>query len=452
MSYRLMIASVIVLHSFSAAGIADLPPSPSGAQDCETIASSDILTALSQGGDIASSDTVVMTARTAQEVFLRENLTLLAARYHLSASEADLVAARLFPNPQLSVNASYIDLKSKPVDYASTQTSYRIDQLIELGGKRGKRIDVATHSVESAKSDFQNTLLQLVGDVKENFFEVVFTQKLLELADTNYRIFKQSVEIARTRYKTGDIGEAELQKLTLAQLDVIQNFSDARQNLTEAQSQFRRMINLPPSVQLNFVYNFRPSLKLPDKDTLTTVALNSRADLTSQREKTLMQQSRIDLAHANAIPDLTLGVEIDRQGPDFRNTFGGGVGIALPIFNRNQDEIQRAEAESQASTVEQKRLENSIVNDVDAAFEKYKESWNILEAISTSTLDNANGVRAMAVRSYNTGNIGLIDFLETQRICNDAVQSYYNALKRLLSNQTELERAVGKEIFKEQQQ
>ncbi len=446
-----MIASVIILHSFSAAAGADLQPA-AGARDCETVASSDTWTGLPQGGDTTPADTVVMTAETAQQLFLRENLTLLAERYHLTASEADLVAARLFPNPQLSVNASYIDLKSKPVDYASTQTSYRIDQLIELGGKRGKRIDVATHSVESARSDFQNILLQLVGDVKETFFDVVFAEKLFDLADTNYRIFKQSVEIARTRYKTGDIGEAELQKLTLAQLDVIQDLSDARQNLTEARSQFRRMMNLPPSVRLNFVYNFRPSLNLPDKDTLTITALTSRADLVSQREKTLMEQSRIDLAHAGAIPDLTLGVELDRQGPDFKNTFGGGVGIALPIFNRNQDEIQRAEAESQASTIEQKRLENSIANDVDAAFEKYNDSWNIMESFSASTLDNANGVRAMAVRSYNSGNIGLIDFLETQRICNDAVQSYYNALKRLLSNQIELERSVGKEIFKEQQQ
>jgi cobalt-zinc-cadmium efflux system outer membrane protein len=415
-------------------------------------ASNDTLSPKFVKDSISITDTILVTKENARKLFLSNNLMLLAARYHLTSSEADLIAAKLFPNPQLSFNASFIDLSKKPIDYGASQQSYRLDQLIELGGKRGKRIDVATHSVEGAKADFQNTLYQLLNDVKESYLAAAFAQKLFETADSSYDVFKQSVDAGRLRYKSGDISEAELKKLELAQLDMLESLSDAKQTLTDARSNFRQMLNLPPDVPLVIRYDCQPVMKLPQIDSLTSIALANRADLASQREKILMEKSRIDLAHSYIIPDLTLGVELDRQGPEFKNTWGGGIGITIPIFNHNQDDLERAEAESHAAEAEEKAKINAILNDVLSAFEKYKDSWEIVQSFSLSTLENASQVRMMAVKNYNTGNIGLIDFLETQRIYNDAVQSYYNALKKLSDNQVELERALGKEIFEESQQ
>jgi cobalt-zinc-cadmium efflux system outer membrane protein len=394
-------------------------------------------------------DTLVINEQTAKAIFLKENLALLAARFHLEASEADLVAAKLLPNPQLSVNTSYINLVTKPIDYSSEQTSFRLDQTIELGGKRSRRIDEATHSVESAKADFQDAIFQLLNDVKEAFLNVAFEQKSVALSRNDYELFAKSVEAAQLRFKAGDIGEAELKKLELAQLDYQQRLSDAEQDYIDAISSFRQMLNLSPNIPLIINYNFRPSLILPAQDSLLTIAFSNREDLISEREKTLMKKSRIDLAYANAFPDLTIGVELDRQGPDFRNTFGGGIGIAIPVFNRNQNDIQRSEAEYQAATLDEKAKENLIVNSVAAAYTKYQNSWNVVHTLSESTLKNADDVRAMAVKSYNTGNTGLVDFLEAERIYNDAVQGYYNALKKLATNQVELERVIGKEIFNE---
>lgn len=443
MLYRKAAISVIIWLTFVAPCFAD---PLFGSDDVRTYQSHALADTQDTRGVILS-DTLRLTLPMAEELFLKKNLTLIAARYRLTTSEADLVAAKLLPNPQLSLNASFVNVLAKPVDYSAAQTTYRIDQLIELGGKRGKRIDVASHAVESAKADFQNTLFQLISDVKEGFLETAFAERLYLLADSSYQIFKKSVEVAQVRLKTGDIGEAELKKLELAQLDYQENLSAARQNLTEARSKLRQMLNLPPALPLKISYDFKPALTLPDKDTLTAVALSSRADLASLRERTLMQQNRIDLAHANAIPDITFGVELDRQGPDFKNTFGGGIGIAIPIFSRNQDEIQRAEAESQAAEADQKAKENSIANDVNAAYEKYRDSWSIVQSFSSSTLDYAEEVRAMEVKSYNAGNISLIDFLETERIYNDAAHSYYDAIQKFLDNQIELERIVGEEIF-----
>lgn len=397
----------------------------------------------------AAPETLMVNLASAKALFLKNNLALIGARYHLTANEADLVAARLFPNPQFSANASFLDLLSRPADYSSTQLTYRLDQLIELWGKRGKRIDAAAHSVESAREDFQFTLRQLTSDFEESFLDLLYAQRSYDLATSGYDIFRRSVEIGDVRYRTGDIGEAEVKKLRLAQLDYQQALSNAQQDLADAGARFRSLLNLPPGVPVKAMAGDLPLMRLPAKDSLVAAALRNRSDLASRREKTLMEESRVELAHATAWPDLSLGVELDRQGPAYKNTVGGGIGISLPLFNRNQDDIQRTEAEFQASETEERSMENEILNEVSAAFDKYKASWDVMQTLSSAAMVNAEEVRSMAVQNYNSGNIGLIDFLETERIYNDAVQSYYNALKKFAINQVELERATGMELFEE---
>ncbi len=394
-------------------------------------------------------DTLTLTLPSARELFLRENLPALAARYHLAASEAAVVSAGLLPNPQFSFNASYIDLSRRPVDYGSTQTSYRVDQLVELWGKRGKRIAAAEHEVASAREDFQNTLFQLLADLKESVIGASFAQRNVELADGRYRIFQQAVDAARLRFRAGDIGEEELRKLELAQLDYQEDLSDAEQSLTEALSTLKHMLNLQPSAQVRVSREAGPGGPPPPLDTLSAHALRDRPDVIAQHEQTLMRESRLAYARSGALPDITLGVELDRQGPAFRTTFGGGVGVAIPLFARNQDEIERSEAEYQAALVEERAKRNGVLNDVAAAYGNYLNSWNIVRGFSSTTLGHAEEVRAMAVKSYTSGNIGLVDFLETERIYYDALQSYTKALSRLAVNGVELERATGSELFRE---
>ena len=93
-----------------------------------------------------------------------------------------------------------------------------------------------------------------------------------------------------------------------------------------------------------------------------------------------------------------------------------------------------------------------MANGVHAAYEKFHTSYLIFSTLSDTTLRSAAEVRAAAARSYGQGNIGLVDFLETERIYNDAVNSYLNALSKFAVNQVELERAVGTPLFEGERQ
>src|SRR5690242_16946796 len=92
-----------------------------------------------------------VTVSDAVEIFMRQNLELVAARYDIETADAEKLTARLRPNPQLTFGLSNLPVNlSGPIIQEQTY-SYGLSHTIELGGKRNKRIDVADANADVAR-------------------------------------------------------------------------------------------------------------------------------------------------------------------------------------------------------------------------------------------------------------------------------------------------------------
>src|SRR6185369_5903889 len=113
-----------------------------------------------------------ITLDEAVEIFMRQNLQLVAARYDIETADAEKLTARLRPNPQLTFGLSDLPVNlSGPIIKEQTY-DYGISHTIELGGKRSKRIDVADANSDLARGQFQMTVWQLTNDLKRKFYTV----------------------------------------------------------------------------------------------------------------------------------------------------------------------------------------------------------------------------------------------------------------------------------------
>jgi cobalt-zinc-cadmium efflux system outer membrane protein len=395
----------------------------------------------------SSTDTLVLTLAEADSLAMKRNASVPAGQYRLVASQADIVGAGLYPNPQLSYNTTYINLFAHPIDYSSQQSSLRLDQSILLGGKISSKTETAEHSYAASQSDYAGILFQLSRDVKANFIDVAYDERTVELARRNYELFKQLASVSETRLKAGDIGQQDLDKIELSELNSSQALSEAEQALTDALAQLHQTLGLQPSEPIKISYEFAPQPKAIDPDTVLAIGMRSRADVRSAQERLLSAKSAIDVAHADAIPDLDVGVEWDKAGPDFKNAFGGGLGIAIPLFTRSQDEIQRSEATYRANQYDLEATLTGVRNTIKAATQKYQNAMEVGQRLSTTTVEKANRVRDNEVKNYTSGNISLLDLLQTQQLYSSALSDYYTALYRIAKNQVALERAVGVELF-----
>src|SRR5690348_1257734 len=123
-----------------------------------------------------------ITLSDAVEIFMRQNLELVAARYDIETADAEKLTARLRPNPQLSIGLSDLPLNLSGSFIKEQTYDYTISRTIELGGKRNKRIETADANSELARGQFQMVVWQLTNDVKRKFYTVILNQSLLNLA------------------------------------------------------------------------------------------------------------------------------------------------------------------------------------------------------------------------------------------------------------------------------
>lgn len=403
--------------------------------------------------NMEGSDTTRITYADARTLFETQNQLLKAARERIATAHADLVSSKLFPNPQISANGSFIGLFTTPVDYSSTQTVFRVDQTVPIGPKRGYRIQEAQHSYMKAIADFNDIHRQLFFDMKEAFVQTAYMQLVYQLAQKNHQLISRIIEASKERLRAGDISEMEFKELSLDEAGYVNAENEARQNLTEAVSQLRTMLGLEPSKPVSVIYNLNEQVKsdtiLVPKSRAVRLAFENRQDLKSLLEEVDAATYHVKAAYAAIIPDVDLGVELDRQGPNFQNTVGGGVSLAIPLFNRNQDEIERSDANLKSARASLENLKLQIKNEVESAYMNYESSLKSFKSFFSNLIGNADTVREMSAKDYLTGNVGLVDFLQAQRIYTDAVQSYYDSLLKVEKNKIALERTIGIELPKE---
>ena len=126
--------------------------------------------------------------------------------------------------------------------------------------------------------------------------------------------------------------------------------------------------------------------------------------------------------------DYTVGTEYHRE---FHNGNANALGVffqtPLPLFNRNQGEIERARQEARQAEARIRALQATVETEVRNAWTQYNTSRDLLESVEHGLLEQAKDVRDTMEYSYRRGEASLVEFLDAQRAFNDARQSHNDA-------------------------
>jgi cobalt-zinc-cadmium efflux system outer membrane protein len=365
---------------------------------------------------------------------IANNLNLIAERYNLSVADARIITARLRPNPIFTAEGDHLDLlgtgdnainKAGPPEY-----SLRTDFILERGGKRESRIAVAENNKEVVSAQLQNTIRQLTLDVQNAFVDVLQARNNLNLARENLDAFTQIVGVNETRVKAGDLADVELLRTRLAQLQFENNVRQAELRLTTAQSKLRlligRKVGDPP---IEVVGEMRKDSAAVNRELLRQQAMQLRPDLQALVRDQARSAAELRLQIAQGKIDYIVGSEVRRQdGLAGRgNSLGFFFSTNLPIFNRNQGEIERARQEQQQLQARYRALETTIESEVDTAFAQYDIARNTVERIESTMLNNARDVRQITEYSYRRGEASFVEFLDATRAYNETMQTYNDA-------------------------
>jgi len=389
-----------------------------------------------------------LTLSDAVQIFMKQNLQLIAARYDIDTAEAEKITARLRPNPQLQIGSSDLPsslsgnlLKEQTYDYGITQT-------FELGGKRNKRIEVANANADLARGQFEITIWQLTNDLKKKFYTVLLNQSLLALAKENQKTFDEILKDSTELVRVGEIAGLDLKRLEVERLKFDTDVANSERDYEVALRDLRvtlggdyRVMDVAVAGTLDYQpYNF----SLTD---LRQKSLAARPDLKAAHLSERAADASIRLQNAQRIPNLNLGAGIE-QVPEGSNSFFFGVGFDLPIHDRNQGERAKALIEKEKAQTQQLLLTNQVLGDVDKALVAFEMQRRRVELYRTGVLTKVDDIQKLTEVALKAGESSTLELLDAIRTRRETLASYYQTLFDYEMSLLDLELATATPLIK----
>lgn len=381
-----------------------------------------------------------VTLDNALQLALQQNATLRAKGFELQSVKANEITAGLRPNPTMNFIVEQLNLPGTTPQY-----TVNIGQPIELGGKRRRRIQAAEATTEVTSWQLEDVRRQTILLVKTSFANALIAREGLALAEQNIKILDDTERLQRTRVDKGDLSQLELLRIQVSRFTFERDAATARQAQAAAKIALRTAAgasNIAESFDLVGDLDVKP-VRL-ERTELFRQALDNRPDLRAADADRKRAEAAYRLARANAWWDITPQVEYQRIGPD--NTAGVGFSLPIRVFDRNQGEIARTQADIHRTAAQREAVALQVLADVDTDLQAAVILQEQLVSLQTVYLPKATQTRDTVEYAYRRGGVSLLDFLDAQRSYRETALAYLQAQGTYLSALYQLESDIGRPL------
>ena len=395
----------------------------------------------------AAAQTHTLTFDQAIDLALANSPALKAVRTQIDQNRAQEVTAALRPNPVLQGDAQFLPIFNPSLfsfdNFNQTQQyDIGLGYLFERGGKRQRRLQAARDQTEVTRSQVRDAERNLSFAVAQQFVTSLLAKANFDFATKALESFRKTVEISEIRYKAGDISQGDLLKIKLQVLQFEIDVSAARVAQQQAMLALRQLIGydaVAADYQISGELTYQPLTE--NLEQIQAMALQNRPDLAAAKQSTVAARSQIALARANAKQDLTTAVSYSHTSGQSASSFS--FNIPLPVFNRNQGEIERTRfAETQAS-YSAKVAEETVLKDVQAVYEQAKANESIVNLYLSGYLKQAQESREISEFAFRQGAVSLIDLLDAERSYRNTELAYRQTLANYAVALQQLRQAEG---------
>ena len=394
------------------------------------------------GAQSAASNSLTLTAAVQR---VRQNHPLLvAAKQRVAMFEGELFEAGLKPNPTFTVTGENVPLDPPEGGFGFKRTmdwfAY-FSHTIERGNKRELRRAAAERAVEVAQIEAETLERQLVYEVKVAYQQAAIARERIELLRENINQLGQLVKLNEVRVNAGYTAEGDLIKTRLEAQRLEYSWRKAMIEYDRAKIALQKAMGDS---------SFEADFELEERLDFKTVSLNAKSlqDAALRRSNVKAVEARLEkaraflqLQRASAKPDLTASFGYKRNGQD--NALYGALSIPLPLYNKNQGNIARSEAEV-AMIEAELRFERAVVlAELTAARRTVEANERQIEALRSQFLRNADESQQVSLAAYREGATDLLHLIDAQRTRTQAQELYFQALSDYQLAIHELERAAG---------
>lgn len=390
---------------------------------------------------------------------------LQAALEAVVQARADHITARLLPNPSLSASITLLPLPGQSFNAATRQggppqLDLGLAQLVDgwLFGKRDLAATAGAIEVDAALATYADAARQMLVGTAVAFHEALLAEAMVELVGQFTAQLAAMERLTAQRVALGGTGRIELDRVQLEAAAVRRELVRIQGDRDQALARFRWCLGRAegaerarPSGSLEAV----PAVTVPEFEALLALAEQHRPDLAARQRGVQRAEATSRLERRLAWPAFGVLGGYTRQYqrraigfPDV-SSYGLGLDVTLPLFDRNQGNILKADSALRAATLELEAAALELRTEIATAVAALRTAQQIECAIGDAELQLAQRLRDSVELAYRSGGRSLIEVLDASAAYRDLRRDHLVAHAELWLALHRLDAAVGTTAWRE---
>lgn len=370
------------------------------------------------------------------DLAMKANPDIAVAIREREALEGRKVQAATRPNPYVSTSIQ--DTRS-----ANRQIFLQLNQEFELGDKRTARMEAADAFYSKADAELETKKAEIHANVVLAFYEVLVSQERVTLANSSMEVAASALDAASKRVKAGKSSPVEQTKSNIAAASANIELVQAKTQLNNSRKRLSALwgINSP-----NFERAAGDVMSIPNVNSMTELLdlVDAAPSVKLAKQEINAREAMTKIERSKATPNITLSAGVlNNQELGGLNQALLGLSIPIPVFDRNQGNVQEAVSRKSKAEDELVALRTKIQTNLLSQYERLNAARQASLALQNDILPNAQSAFDAANRGFSLGKFNFLDVLDAQRTLYQVKSQYINALLEAHQSVAEIERTVG---------
>lgn len=395
-------------------------------------------------------DTLKINLHQADSIYLVSNFYLMAASMNVDAQKAQIIQAKLYPNPVFTAEINAYDPENKKMLHTgrSGQKMFQVEQLILLGGKKRSEIEMAKTNAKIAALEFEQLSRQLKFRLHKDLFTIGQQQFLLERYNSQLALLNTLLTSYQVQADKGNIPLKDVVRLKGAYVKLNNDRAELLQDFFSAQSSLQALLQTSSIVMFLFSENeIEKYIKLATLQDIKEDALLNHPDLLIMQHNKLLAEQNSRYQKQLAVPDVNLFSAYDQRSGAFNNQVNAGVSVPLPIWNKNQGNIRAAQFKMHEADYNLMALKNELAANIQNAYLLYTQTIAEYRKVNTLYNDDFEITVKGMTDNFQKRNVTIIEFVDFFEAYNEVLTEMSRIKTQLVISGEQLNLLTGKDIF-----
>jgi cobalt-zinc-cadmium efflux system outer membrane protein len=361
-----------------------------------------------------------------EQMAVQANPSLAQARHRVSAARGEWLQAGLLPNPVVG----YSGEEMGDDNTAGKQGGFVAQEFITAGKLKLNRA-VASHEIARLEQEAAAQQYRVLTDVRTSFYAALVAQHRTSLTEQLARIGQESVVTADALLRAKEASRVGLLQSRVEANNARILLDNARNDHLAAWRRLQSVVGMPELPPATLLGEIGSTGAMLEWEAALAQLTTSSPEMAAAAAEVHRARCAVERAAAGRYPDIATRASVHRDNTTGQDIAGVEIGMALPIFDRNQGNLQKAHAELAAAQRNLDRVRLGLHHRLASVFQQYANARQQADRYRDEILRDAKESLGLVTEGYRNGEFGYLDLLTAQRTYFESNLAYLDALLQM---------------------